>query len=276
MTRHWAIAIGIEAYLWLDYLPTARQDAVMFRALLLSEQSYNQIYCFANIDLDNVLDEGIAISSQPTFANLKEFLQLRFITPFLNPGDVLWFFFSGHGLHFANRDYLMLSDSKPDAPEHTAIALEDLVECLRRSGTNNIVLLLDACRTEYQQFGQGFGTDPVDVVTVFASDFNQTAQSIDELHHGSFTYVLLEGLRSLSEKDHPNLQQLYQYLCDRIPQLNRQYAKPSQSPRLRDDAPTLSHAIPIPPVSDRDEELLTSILVQQHLQEAAMGNLPLW
>lgn len=276
MTTHWAIAIGIDQYLQMDFLPTAKQDAVMFRSLFLSQQSYNQVYCFADVDLDNVLDGGAIISSEPTFANLKEFLQLRFAAPFLDPEDVLWFFFSGHGLQFANRDYLLLSDSNPEDPEHTAIAIEDLVSCLQRSGTANIVLLLDACHTEYQSFGQGFGADPVGVITMFAADYHQMTQSIDELNHGSFTYALLEGMRALNETNNPNLQQLYQYLRDRVPQLNRQYAKPFQVPRLQEDAATPSHLIPIPPVSDQEEELLQSILVQQHLEEVSMGNLPLW
>ncbi|EKQ71270.1 hypothetical protein OsccyDRAFT_0131 [Leptolyngbyaceae cyanobacterium JSC-12] len=272
MANHWAIAVGINQYLQMKSLPYAKQDAAVVRDALSEALTVKQVYYFSDDAPNLTLSEGITILTQPTFSNLKQFLQVRFASPFLTPEDTLWFFFSGHGLHYANRDYLMPSDADPENPEHSAIALDDLVECLQRCGTSKIILLIDACRTDTQKFGQGFGTDPEGVTTLFASDYNQLSQAIPVLQQGSFTSALLEGLQALSRYKNANLEHWFLYVRDRLPKLNLQHGQPIQMPRLRINPALTPELIAIPRVAVKQGNIFEQLISRQRMSAANMGS----
>ncbi|MBW4692994.1 MAG: caspase family protein [Lyngbya sp. HA4199-MV5] len=246
MAKKWAIVIGISQYQSLQSLPYAERDAQTMRNFLVREAGFDQVYYLTDRSPAIVL-EGVSISTQPTVANLKRFLELRFAAPFLKQGDTLWFFFSGYGLQYASADYLLPSDAELDAVETTAITVDALADCLSHSGTNNIVLFLDACRTEEQKFGQGFGTDPSGVTSLFSTALGETTQSLEAFQLGAFTYVLLEGLRLKCSKTNSTIVQLFQYASDRLPQVNRRYNKPPQTPRLSAHAPIAPDAMQLLP-----------------------------
>ncbi|MDX2240096.1 MAG: caspase family protein [Leptolyngbyaceae cyanobacterium bins.302] len=270
MASFWAIAVGIHQYQTLNPLPYAELDAKVFSQRLRFAAGVTQVYCLTDTSPDLILDGGACLSSSPTLANLKQFLQLRFSTPFLEPEDTLCFFFSGHGLQFAHQDYLMCADSDPTCAASTAIAVEDLVTCLRRSGTANIMLLLDACHTDFQKFGQGFGTDPKNVITLFSADFHQTSNAIPALRQGAFTHALLEGWQTLSQFENQHWGHLYQDLHDRLPDLNRRYHQSPQVPRLKVDPPLAIEAIPLPNLTATPTELPAPLVAQQLMQETTM------
>lgn len=274
MSNHWAIAIGVNQYLQMEPLSYAGQDAAAVHDLLLQSSAVEQIYYFSDDSAAVTLD-GVEIATQPTLSNLKHFLQVRFAAPFLNPEDTLWFFFSGHGLQYANRDYLMPSDADPENAAETAIAIEDLVGCLRRSGTDNIVLMLDACRTDQQKFGQGFGADPENVVALFATNYNQASQAIPQVQQGAFTYALVEGIQLLGRYKNPNLEHLYLYLRDRLPKLNVQYLQPTQTPRLRNEPARSLETIAIPRVVAGNKGFFDLLFLRQKVGAAAMGTVAL-
>jgi hypothetical protein len=262
MGSHWAIAVGISQYNYIESLRYAHQDAESIRNFLSQHTAFEQVYYFSDTSPDATLNEGVTIPTKPTLANLKRFLQIRFATPFLKPEDTLWFFFSGHGLHYANQDYLLPLDADPENAEAGAIPVDDLAECLKRSGTNRVVLILDACHTQEQKFGQGFGTDPIGVTTLFGSSFNQTSSEVEALEHGSFTYALLTGLEYLVSYRNVTLEHLVLYLSDLLPKLNHQYGKPPQSPRIHAEAPFAPDIIPIPPTASR-KPLLQRLMSRQ-------------
>lgn len=243
--KHWAIVIGINQYMRMMSLRYAKQDAAAIRDVWLRDAKFAQVYYFSDDSPATTLDEGVTIATQPTFANLKWFLQVRFATPFLQPEDTLWVFFSGHGLHYGNQDYLLPSDADPDDAENTAIAIDDLTACLQQSGTDKIVLLLDACRTEEQQFGQGFGTDPTGVITVFATDFNQVSQEVEALNQGIFAAAVIEGFYPGKYRG-ATLRHLYSFLHERVPRLTLKYGKPKQVPRLHKATELNLEAVHVP------------------------------
>lgn len=250
MAKNWAIVIGISQYQSLQTLRYAERDAQAVRDFLVQEAGFDQVYYFTDRSPKIVL-EGVSISTQPTVANLRRFLELRFAAPFLRQGDTLWFFFSGYGLQYADADYLLPSDGEPEAAETTAITVDALADCLSRSGTAHIVLFLDACRTEEQKFGQGFGTDPSGVASIFSTALGETTQELEAFQLGAFTHVLLEGMRLKISKPDATLAQLFQYLCDRLPQINLSYSKPAQSPRLSANAYITPEALVLPHVRSR-------------------------
>jgi formylglycine-generating enzyme required for sulfatase activity len=165
-------------------------------------------------------------------------LQAQFEQPLLKPGDNLWFFFAGHGMRHADKDYLMLADSDPSDIEHTAISVEYITERLRRSRADNVVLLLDACREESSRSGLGIGLEQHQgVITFYSCAANQKSWEIAELQHGSFTHTLLTGLRLHGEANCATVERLDRYINSFVPQLNIKYQKPIQNPYLKAEPP---------------------------------------
>ncbi|MGK7894189.1 MAG: SUMF1/EgtB/PvdO family nonheme iron enzyme, partial [Xenococcus sp. (in: cyanobacteria)] len=171
----------------------------------------------------------------------RRFLRAQFENierPLLKSGDNLWFFFAGHGLRHRDKDYLMLCDSDPGDVEHTAIAVEYVTERLRRSGADNVVLFLDACRDEGSRGGVGIGREQHQgVITFYSCTANQKSWEFDQLQHGSFTYALLEGLRIQGEANCATVERLNQHLRYYVPRLNSRYGKGIQNPYLKAEPP---------------------------------------
>lgn len=273
MASHCAIAIGISQYSYMDALNYAREDIADLQNYLI-EAGFNSVYCLSEESPDVALNGEVALSMQPTLANLQRFLDLRFATPFLQPEDTLWFFFIGHGWHYGNQDYLMPADAHPDLASSTALAIDSLTEYLRKSGTERIVLVLDACHTETQQFGQGFGTDPKGVITLFSADFGQISRKLDILKHGSFTCALLNGFRTLGQYQNATLEHLYLFLKESLPKLNRYGLKPPQHPRLQVDSSLSTAMISIPLVKTKPKNWLQQLVLQYKLRATAKTGVP--
>ena len=234
MTNNWAITIGVNKYENLPSLNCAVTDAEKMRDWFVGEAGFDndKVYLFTD-NSPPISDASKPYSSQPTYATLIRFLTNRFKQPFLATGDNLWFFFSGHGLRHAERDYLMLSDSSADSEliEKTAIPLNFITERLRRCGADNVVLLLDACRDELKNKGLGIGEEPQSGVITFAScSPAERSYEIEPLQQGSFTYALLESLRLQGEGNCATVERLYQRLRYRVNEINQQYKKPRQTP----------------------------------------------
>ncbi len=206
-----------------------------------------------------ITDAGKPFSSQPTYGTLKRFLRVRFNKSFLSAGDNLWFFFSGHGLRHADRDYLMPSDADPhpEGVEDTAIPLNYVTERLRRCGADNVVLILDACRNEG---GKGLGVGEEEqqgVITIASCSPSERSYEIDEIGQGSFTYALLEALRIQGEGNCATVERLYQRLRYRVSEINRYYHKPIQTPYAVVEPATKYHLILLPRYANlKDAETL--------------------
>ncbi|MEM9273357.1 MAG: caspase family protein [Cyanobacteria bacterium P01_F01_bin.143] len=154
---NWAICIGINQYDDLQPLKFAVRDAERMKNWLIDKAGFpgSQVYYFAD-NAPPISDAGDPFEAKPTFATVIRFLDRRFKKSFLKPGDNLWFFFSGHGSRYQDRDYLMFADSSADSLliEKTAISTNFIVERLRRSGADNVMLFIDACR-EGNKSGRG-------------------------------------------------------------------------------------------------------------------------
>ncbi|NCT54026.1 MAG: SUMF1/EgtB/PvdO family nonheme iron enzyme, partial [Microcystis aeruginosa G13-03] len=153
-------------------------------------------------------------------------------------GDNLWFFFAGHGRRDQDKDYLMLPDSDPGNVRETAVSVDYVTERLRRSGADNVVLLLDACRDEDSRGGLGIGEEEYQgVITFYSCTANQQSWEIDELQQGSFTHTLLEGLRRQGEANCATVERLDEYLRRQVERINARYGKPRQNPYLKAEPP---------------------------------------
>lgn len=239
MGRNWAIVVGINHYENLKSLNFAKRDAAVMATWFEQEARFDQVFLFT--DDSPPIATNPPIPTQPTFGHLRRFLRAQFEnleSPLLKPEDNLWFFFAGHGNRYKDRDYLMFSDSDPGDVEHTAIPIDYITQRLRRSGADNVVLFLDACRDESSRGGLGIGEKRYQgVITFYSCTANQKSWEIDELQHGSFTHSLLQALRIQGEANCATVERLEQYLRNQVPALNARYKKPAQNPYLQAEPP---------------------------------------
>lgn len=236
MGKNWAISIGINQYDNLQPLNFAKRDAEAMAAWFREEAQFDQVFLFT--EDSPPIPANTPIPTQPIYGRVRRFLQAQFEQPLLKPEDNLWFFFAGHGMRHADKDYLMLADSDPGDIEHTAISVEYITERLRRSRADNVVLLLDACREEGSRSGLGTGENNYQgVITFYSCAANQKSWEIAELQHGSFTHTLLTGLRLHGEANCATVERLDRYLNSSVPQLNTKYQKPIQNPYLKAEPP---------------------------------------
>jgi formylglycine-generating enzyme required for sulfatase activity/uncharacterized caspase-like protein len=237
--KNWAIVVGINQYANIGHLKYANRDAEAMAAFFRSA-NFDRVFCFA--DELEITPEPDQRSTQPTSSGLVDFLHDRFTTqtPPLKAGDNCWFFFAGHGKRLENRDCLLPQDYNPRIPEHEkrAIPVELVREALLRSGADNVILLLDACRTEGDRDGDdGIGDAQPGAITIFSCERNKKAYEIDALRHGAFTAALLEGLRMpKSAENCATVQRLDRHLRHRVPELCQQHPeRPVQQPNTTVD-----------------------------------------
>ncbi|MEH2337074.1 SUMF1/EgtB/PvdO family nonheme iron enzyme [Nostoc sp.] len=245
MAKNWAIAIGINQYDYLQPLNYAKRDALLMQEFLSNEAGFERIFFFSDDS-----PELAGKSTRPTRTNLLRVLRQLFDNPFMGAGDNFWFFFSGHGIRYADRDYLMPCDGDPEDIESTAIAINFVTERLRRCGADNVVLILDACRNEGKKTGEGIGRQTAEearqqgVISIFSCIPQEYSYEIEALQQGAFTTALLEGLGIQGKC--ATIERLDQYLKFRVPELVRQYKNTRQTPYLIAEPVNKSHLILVP------------------------------
>jgi formylglycine-generating enzyme required for sulfatase activity len=240
-----AIAIGINGYDFLQPLRFAQRDAELMQKFLQGEAGFEQIYFFA----DNSPDIN-GKSTRPNRANLLRVLRQLFKEPFLGAGDNFWFFFSGHGIRHADRDYLMPCDGDPEDIENTAIEINFVTERLRRCGADNVVLVLDACRSLGTRAGEGIGRQTANearslgVISIFSCSPQEYSYEIEALQQGAFTCALLEGLGIQGKC--ATVERLNQYISFRVPELVQEHHRGKQTPYIIAEPVNKSHLILVP------------------------------
>ncbi len=249
MTKNWAFAVGINQYNPNNFplLQYAKRDAEAVRDFFVNAAGFTEVCLFTDDSPDLALPNGAIVPTRPTLGNLVSFLTDRFEQPFLSTGDNCWFFFAGHGVQYGNRDYVLPMDApNPRGQQPTyAIAVNDIRERLLRSGADNVILILDACREEVGRSGvRDEWESQQGVITIWSCSPKQRSWEVDELQQGVFTYALLEALRLPGERSCATVERLSNYLKDRVPKLCQHYQKPTvQIPRISADPSEKHHFI---------------------------------
>ncbi|BDM80297.1 SUMF1/EgtB/PvdO family nonheme iron enzyme [Acaryochloris marina] len=248
MGKNWAIAIGINDYQNMRPLKFARKDAEAVCQFFQESLHFDKVDLFAKGAEPVRYEDGPPIQADPTVGNLDTFFDVRFEHPFLEPGDNLWFFFAGHGKRHKGRDYLMPIDGSPRRVERMGIAIDYIAERLRRSGADNVILMIDACRGEDDRDGgEGVGRQQQKgIITLFACSPNELSYEIEEIEQGAFTHTLLAGLQIQGAGNCATVERLSQYLRAQVPEVNRRYNKPAQTPYTRIEPESKLHFILLP------------------------------
>ena len=246
MARNCAVIVGINDYDEISPLKYAKSDAERMRNFFMQDLgvSHDDLYFFTDDSPRNAQGR----KTQPTYGTLKSFLGDRFANSFLSAGDTLWFYFSGHGMPCEGRDYLLPSDGNPRSIPDLAIPIGYVTERLRRSGADNVVMLIDACRSDgAKNAGMGIGEEKQQgVITFFSCSPSQVSYEIDEIGQGAFTNVLLEALRIQGEGNCATVERFANYLKSRVPQLTQRYKNYPQTPYVVIEPETKLHYILLP------------------------------
>ena len=139
----------------------------------------------------------------PTLGNLK--VELRRLAAVAREDDLLFLYFSGHGVAVGDECYLMPSDGHREAPAETGLSLTWLRELMGSSAAAVRLLVVDACHAGAPGTkGSGDGPDahsltqalflPAEGTAVLASArFDQVA-AVDDTDGSVFTRFLADGL----------------------------------------------------------------------------------
>jgi hypothetical protein len=233
MSNHWAIAVGINQYRFLQPLLYAQRDAQAILRFWIEEAGLPSNHCLLFSDLSPSIEEHAVYPSQGNIRNAIT----RLCQQDLQAGDFLWCFFSGYGVRFQEQDYFMPIDGNPSQLPATGIPLTTLFELLHTAPTENILLTLDMNRSQgsfpHPNGTGGIGTQAIalaqqyGIPTILASKPEEFSHETLALRHGLFTAALLEGLRY---QHCVTLEQLVQYVSDRLPELSEHHWRPQQHP----------------------------------------------
>lgn len=246
--KNYAIALGINQY--RDSRLPPSQYAVTDAAAMqqwFSQRGFERVHLLTD-DLATTSREG---DSPPTHAQWQKFWQANVSQAALQAKDTFWFYFSGHSVNWRGQDYLLLADSELDNLDETGLSLTNLVKLLFLSGVGKVILLLDVDRSFSlekvslleQQLSQELNSER-GLIIISASSLKQEAYEIEVLQQGTFTYALQEAL--WSTQGNISIERLARFLREKIPELNEQYNRPTQTPQSFIFPTNLREWIPFP------------------------------
>ncbi|MFN6463050.1 MAG: caspase domain-containing protein [Nostoc sp. DedVER02] len=228
MANYWAIAIGINHYQLFQPLSCAQADAEALEDFLVTEAGFLPKHCLLMTDTSPPIGDR---STYPTKENILLLLEDLAATSW-QPEDYLWLFFSGYGVNYKGKDYLMPAEGNPELVQETGIELRSLMQSLQVADLN-VLLLLDINRAFGTQADAPVGEETIELAqelqlaTILSCQPEQFSHESSELGHGFFTAALLEALRSGNGS---NLSDLESYLSLLMPKLCHHHWRPVQNP----------------------------------------------
>ena len=280
MANSWAVVVGINHY---ENLP--QDEEHQLRCAVSDAERMQDFLCQqAGFDSENVFlctDNSPAISglnTRPSRTNLRRLLLELHKRPQAKGADIVWFFYSGHGISQEGQDYLLMQDGYPEDLAETAVPLRFVLEKLIECRAKTTVLVLDMCRNSVTSAGKG-GEETVGVqtireaqqqgiITLFSCSRGGRSYELPELGQGVFTYALLEGLGK-----HTLPGQLGDYLRQRVYELT-QHKQPVQVPLIALE-PDWKYNLPLLPtcvtktdINHLKEQATHALFVDQNLDLA--------
>lgn len=248
MKHHACIAIGINQYQLLQPLSYAQEDAEALYGFLTEEAGFAPDGCLL------MTDSSPSLWGQSTYPNRENILRLTqsLCAEHLQQGDLLWCFFSGYGVSYEGKDYLMPIDGNPADIQGTGIPVELLLNTLKNAPTETVLVLVDMNRSQIVKAGEMIGSQTADLAremeipTVLSCRPNQVSRETSALRQGFFTTALLEGLRS---GQCMTIKGLDRFLSHRLPELCDHHLRPKQEPLMVVNPPGKAHLVILPDAS---------------------------
>ncbi len=249
MKNHACIIIGIDEYDFLKALSYAKQDAQALENFLLEQAGFAPDRCWL------LTATSPPVDSHPTYPNRQNILERieDLCRHRLHSGDVLWLFFRGWGQEWQGEDYLMPIEGKPDDIPGTGISVRSLLDILKSSPAETVVVLLDVNRALADSAGEGIGSNTVklaaemEIPTLLSLQSHQVSSNLERLQNGLFATALLEGLRLHRCQ---TLASLEAFLSDRLPSLCAEYDCPPIELRVAFNPPEKRHLEILPEIGE--------------------------
>lgn len=232
--KAWAVLVGVNHYEDAPHIPDLRvcmADVTAIHAALAPT------YTAARLLTDATAPR------LPTRANILA--ELSSVAQAAEAGDLLLFYFSGHGVAFEGESYLLPRDARLAALRHTAVAMRDVREIVEASPARAKVLLLDACHAGAAIGKAGPAMTPEFIQRVFTeaegmavlASCKQGQQSWEWRREGRsvFTHYLLEALRGAADfdgKGFVTVSDASRYVVDRVKLWAVEHSRP-QTPTLQ-------------------------------------------
>ena len=228
MVQHACISIGIDRYQFFQPLSFAGADAQAMVDYFVREEAWEPSKCLLMTDKSTSFNSN---SAYPNHQNIERCLN-KWCWEILQPGDFLWFFFSGYGINVNGSEYLMPLDGDPQTAEQTGISLAKLYRQFSAPGLD-VMTFLDVNRSQGSVSGQGFGNVAAQLSTEFniptflSCHSNEFSHEAANLKHGVFTAALIEALRFYPDL---SIESLRTHLASRVPELSEHHWRPAQHP----------------------------------------------
>jgi len=199
-----ALVIGVAAYTRAARLSFTLNDARGFRDFLSRSWGFRD---------DNILlmtDDQPSPTLVPTFVNLLE--QTDLLVKGITRDSQIVLFFSGSGVRFRGKDYLVPLDGRPNAIDRTCLCLTDLLDAIAAKNPQRALVFIDACRDsgEGKASPEGIGSPtpaPSSPGLAYLSSCEPGQKSFESkppIQNGVFTRYLLEGLGGAKEAADPD------------------------------------------------------------------------
>jgi hypothetical protein len=233
--RHrWALLVGINHYIDPSFrrLNFCVNDVVTL-AETLKEVGYTVVALH-----DDATEERLQPDNDNIEAELTKLCQV------VQPEDLLWVHFAGHGLVIDGQPVLVTRRTRQATLAKSALPLARVEQHMRDSQARRLVLTLDACHV-----GVDLGRDVSDpefirhahelaegFALIAASTAQQKAQEWQEKEHGVFTYYLLEGLTGQAareENEFVTVDDLKTYALDHLRRWSVEHGGLLQDPSAR-------------------------------------------
>jgi len=231
--KSWAVLVGVNHY-ENGNIPSLRvcvSDATGI------QQYLTQGYQGAKLLTDATRDQ------LPTRANILG--ELSVVSQAAEEGDLLLFYFSGHGVAENGESYLLPRDTNIAALKHTAISMREVRELMDISAARAKVIILDACHSG-ASIGKSEVTMPAEFIrrvfeesegmAVLAScKQGQKSYEWFKQNRSVFTHFFLEAINGKADFDNKGfvtVSDISRYVTDRIKEWSVQYSLP-QTPTLQ-------------------------------------------
>lgn len=252
--NRWALVVGASNYpASYGELKYSARDARDFAALLEGDLGFNP----ANVRL--VADAGPPAQA-PTSAHILAALDSLLRDKRLDKGNLFVFYFSGHGIGTEQGDFLLPSDVVPGQEAKMGVPIKAVIARIVAAGLKNVIFLTDACRAgEKNPFGQELNDlgRKANIAVLLGCSPGRRSYEYPELHHGAFTYFLMEALRDPKLRDASGAVWASKVGADLQAKVRdyteRDHGKYAQVPSLWAESSTLDvllAAYPQPPISE--------------------------
>lgn len=146
------------------------------------------------------LKEHLYTDRQATRSNINK--GLREVLAEAQSGDVVMFYFSGHGVQDGSETYFMTVDASSEAPSDEGVNFADLKNNMRKLTERQVkvVAFMDACHAGAMVGAKGAAPkltelDVQNVIEFYSSTTGEESAEDEKLQNGVFTAGLISGLK---------------------------------------------------------------------------------